>query len=122
MTPSSETKSISGTDVASISSLSLDEIPLANPSRRSEELKSQRTIEVASRKSGEHESREFGQPESRGSSRLSLPEANDPNHSGAGLELESRHVSHLPPVDVGRGAWGFVLGALLVEGLTWGER
>ena len=65
--------------------------------------------------------------ESRRSSRLDISEGNDSSPADEGLDMvvnletELRIVFQLPPVDTGRAAWGFVLGATLVEGLTWGE-
>ena len=38
-------------------------------------------------------------------------------------ELPTRegNVSQLPPVDRGRGAWSYLAGAFIIEGLCWGK-
>lgn len=58
-------------------------------------------------------------------SRQSLSQVSIDGFEASQSEAESiqqtRNVFQLPPVDTGRAAWGFVLGATLVEGLTWGE-
>lgn len=34
---------------------------------------------------------------------------------------EQHNISALPPADTGAGAWKFLAGCFLVEGLLWGE-
>lgn len=43
------------------------------------------------------------------------------NHSDLSTGEDGRLVSNLPPVDGGRGAWGYLLAATVLETLVWGE-
>ncbi|RSL75506.1 hypothetical protein CEP51_010786 [Fusarium floridanum] len=36
------------------------------------------------------------------------------------LELDSNHVSSLPPADGGRDAWKFLIASFIVEAVLWG--
>lgn len=93
MTPSFNTSCVLDSEIASIQ---LDEIPLeALPS-------------------------DLAFSEGRRSSTFTISEPDVQTQSSIEMDTEARNVSQLPPVDTGRQAWGFVLGATFCEGLTWG--